>query len=159
MNRRLRMNHHFNLLRPHAKEPVRLDDLEAFVHHRRGINGDAIAHAPVRMRERLLWRDTLQRRQRRFAKRSTRSGQHQPPHLSMLPAPQTLVDRVVPTRPLCERRRPTRVRAGAARSAQSTLRDSSRPPAPPPRIAPATIPPPKDTAGQWSQWNREWLIW
>src|SRR5258708_19301841 len=72
MNRRLRMNHHFNLLRPHPKEPVRLDDLEAFVHHRRGINGDAIAHAPVRMRERLLWRDTLQRRQRRFAKRSTR---------------------------------------------------------------------------------------
>src|SRR5260370_1112882 len=47
MNRGLGMHDDVNLVRAHAKEPARFDDFEAFVHHRRGINGDAVSHAPV----------------------------------------------------------------------------------------------------------------
>ena len=41
----------------HAEQPVRLDHLEALVHHRRRIDGDLAAHHPVRMRAGLVRRD------------------------------------------------------------------------------------------------------
>src|ERR1700733_5915732 len=48
------MDHHVDLVGPHAEKPPRLDDLEPLVHHRRRVDRDPAAHLPVRMREGLL---------------------------------------------------------------------------------------------------------
>src|SRR6266446_4689771 len=89
------MDYYINLIRLNTEQPSRLDDFKTFVHHRGGINRDAIAHSPVWVRERLFRRDALQRSEWRLSKRSARSGEHQPPHLAVLSAAQTLLERVL----------------------------------------------------------------
>ena len=42
----LRMNQHLYLRGLDTEEPLGLDDLEALVHHRRGIDGDLRTHVP-----------------------------------------------------------------------------------------------------------------
>ena len=45
------MYHDVYLLRSDAEKPLGLNDLETFVHHRRGIYGYLVAHRPVRVLE------------------------------------------------------------------------------------------------------------
>ncbi len=59
MNDTLRVNHHFNLLGACAKQPVRLDHLQPFVHHGGRVNRYFSTHTPVGMCDRLLRRDAL----------------------------------------------------------------------------------------------------
>src|SRR5260370_16679213 len=89
------MHHHIDLIRAHAKQPTRLNNLETLIHHRRRIDSDAVAHPPVRMRQRLFGRDVGQRRQRGLSKRPARRCQHQPPHFSVCSAAQALMHGVV----------------------------------------------------------------
>src|SRR6266404_2485996 len=89
------MDYYINLIWLNTEQPSRLDDFKTFVHHRGGIDRDAIAHSPVRVRERLLRRNALQRSEWRLSKRSARSRQHKAPHFAALSAAQTLVYRVV----------------------------------------------------------------
>ncbi len=49
MDDRLRMHHHFHLLRRHVEEPSRLDQLEPLVHERRRVDRDLGPHRPVRV--------------------------------------------------------------------------------------------------------------
>src|SRR6185437_15492508 len=64
---RLRMHHDLDLARAEAEEMMRLDHLEALVHHGRGIDRDLGAHAPVGMRYRLFRRDVAHRLARTIA--------------------------------------------------------------------------------------------
>src|SRR5580693_9613282 len=86
MNGGLWVNHDVNLVGAHAKEPARLDHLESFVHHRRGIIGDAVTHLPVWMRECLLWRHCLETGKRGLPKRSAGCCQHKPTHFALFSA-------------------------------------------------------------------------
>ncbi len=81
--------------RPHAEEPVRFDDFEAFVHQGGGIDGDALAHLPIWMRQGLFWCDARKFRERQFAKRATRGGEDQAADFGGFPAAQALVNGVV----------------------------------------------------------------
>ena len=56
----LRVDDDGDLVGPEPVEPARLDDLQRLVHHRRGVDGDAGAHAPVRVVQRLLGRDGVE---------------------------------------------------------------------------------------------------
>ena len=47
------MYHDVYLLRSDAEKPFGLNDLETFVHHRRGIYGYLAAHRPIRVLERV----------------------------------------------------------------------------------------------------------
>lgn len=69
------MNDDVDLIRAHVEEPVGFDDFETFVHHRGGVDGDAIAHAPVGMIEGLLDGDAGEFGERRFAEGATGSGE------------------------------------------------------------------------------------
>ena len=59
----------------HAEEPMRLDDLKCFVHHRRGVDGDLGPHTPGRVVERLLDRRVVDALLGPGSKRPTRSCQ------------------------------------------------------------------------------------
>ena len=76
MNDRLRMHHHLDLAGLHAEQPFRFDNLKAFVHHGRGVNGDLGSHLPVGMFQCLCLGDGLQLLQRAGPKRTTGSGQY-----------------------------------------------------------------------------------
>ena len=89
------MNHHFDLLAVNSKQPVRFDDFEPFVHHGGGIDGDAVAHPPVGMRQSLFRSDVGELLERCLSKRATRRGEHKTPNFAMRSAAQTLVQRVV----------------------------------------------------------------
>ncbi len=89
------MDDHVDLVRAHVKEPVRLDDLKAFVHERCRVNGDPAAHAPVGMRQRLLRRGRGHFGEGSLSKRAARGGQDEPLDLGVLAGAQTLMDRVV----------------------------------------------------------------
>ena len=78
-----------------AKEPARFDHFEPFVHQSRRIDGDALPHAPVGMRQRLFRSGLRHLRNRSLAKRAARSRQDQPPHFARAPRAQALVDGVV----------------------------------------------------------------
>ena len=75
MYNRLRMNQHLNLFRRHAKQPLRFNDFEAFVHHRCRINGDLCAHLPIRVFECIGSRYRRHLLQRKRTERTTRSCQ------------------------------------------------------------------------------------
>src|SRR5277367_6364053 len=95
MNGGLRMDHHVNFVEAHAEEPLGFDDFEAFVHHGGGINGDALAHLPIWMRQGLFWCDLGKFGQRQFAKWTARRGEDQAADFGAFPAAQALVDGVV----------------------------------------------------------------
>ena len=56
----LPMDDDFDLRRVGAEQPVRLDDFESLVHHRRGVDRDLASHRPRRMRARLVGRHALE---------------------------------------------------------------------------------------------------
>ena len=57
MDDALRVDQHLDALGRHVEQPVRLDHLEALVHHGRRVDRDLAAHHPVGMRAGLLRRD------------------------------------------------------------------------------------------------------
>ena len=91
------MDHHLDGIEADPKERVRLDHLEALVHERRGVNGDLRAHAPGRVRQRILHADVSQLVRRGGAERTTGGRQEDPPHRRSATThhAQTLVDRAV----------------------------------------------------------------
>ena len=74
---------------------MRLDELQAFVHQRRGVDGDLGAHRPPRVVERLLHRHLVQVQLRGRPERTAAGGEDQPPHVRALLAPKTLPDGAV----------------------------------------------------------------
>ena len=71
----LRMDHHLDLRRRHAKQVARLDHLQRLVHHGGRIDRDLASHDPVRVRAGLLGRDRVQGGGVAGAKRPARRGQ------------------------------------------------------------------------------------
>ena len=146
-----------------AEEEVRLDQLEPLVRERRGVDGDLRAHAPGRVRERLLDRDVLELGARAAAERAAGRGQHERVDGLRCAAFEALEGGAVlavdgqqqPSAPLPraqrelagrdeallvrerERRRRARAPTGSRRSRRSRRRRSGRRPARPPRAAPS----------------------
>src|SRR6266700_642603 len=89
------MNDNFDLIRANVEEPMRFDNFETFVHHGCGVDGDAIAHAPVGMRKSLFGSNTRELRQRSLAKRPAGSGENKAAHFAVRTAAQALMQRVV----------------------------------------------------------------
>jgi hypothetical protein len=71
------MDDDIDLIGADAKEPASFDDLEALVHHGGGIDGDAVAHAPVGMREGLFDSNVGEIFDGRLAKRTAGSGKNE----------------------------------------------------------------------------------
>jgi hypothetical protein len=71
------MHDDVDLFRRGIEQPVRLDHLEALVHHGGGVDRDLAPHAPVRMGAGLLGRDAFEIGQRRVAERAAGSGQQE----------------------------------------------------------------------------------
>ena len=69
------MDDDIDLVGTDVEKPAGLDDLETFVHHGGGIDGDAVAHAPVGMREGLLGSDGAELAERRFAEGAAGGGE------------------------------------------------------------------------------------
>ena len=61
MNDTLGMNHDLDMIRMRTEQPVRLDHLQTFIHHGRRVHGNFATHAPVRMCNRLLGRNLIER--------------------------------------------------------------------------------------------------
>src|SRR5579863_87892 len=95
MNGRLRMHDDLHLVWRQVEKPASLNHLEALVHQRSRVNGDAPPHLPGRMVERLLHGDGIELRARSAQKRP--AGSRQPDALDFLhaPATQALMHRVV----------------------------------------------------------------
>ena len=94
-----------------GEQMMRLDQFEALVHHRCGIDGDLRAHRPVRMLERLLQRCRAHRLARPGAERPAGGGDDDAAHVLARPGGERLKDRVV----LGIDRQHARARAAAAR--------------------------------------------
>ena len=60
MDDALRMNENLYLVGLDTEEPLGLDDLKAFVHHRRGVDGDLGPHVPSGMAQGVSLGDGLQ---------------------------------------------------------------------------------------------------
>ena len=73
MDDRRRLDRDLDPVVGNAEEEVRLDHLEPLVRERRGVDRDLRAHAPGRMRERLLGRDVLELGARPAAERPAAS--------------------------------------------------------------------------------------
>ena len=69
------MNQHADLVGRHIEETARFDHLEAFVHQGCRIDGDALAHLPGGMIERLLHGNVGEVAARRVEKRTAGGGQ------------------------------------------------------------------------------------
>jgi hypothetical protein len=84
MDHALRMHDDLDALERRAEEPVRLDHLEALVHHRGRVDRDLAAHHPVGMRARLLGRHAREALERRGAERPARGGEQDAAHARAL---------------------------------------------------------------------------
>jgi hypothetical protein len=73
----LRMNEDIDLVWANVEEPTGFDDFEAFIHHGGGIDGNAVAHAPVGVGQGLVDGNVFHFRKRRFPERATRGGEDQ----------------------------------------------------------------------------------
>src|SRR5579872_2593458 len=89
------MNNHRNLLRRHIEQTAGLDHFESFVHQCRGIDGDAIAHLPGRVVERLLHRNIGKFGFRRMQEWSAGSREPDAPDFLHASATKALMDCVV----------------------------------------------------------------
>ena len=76
VNDALRVDNDFYLFRRNVEKPSGFDDLQAFVHHSRGIDGNFISHLPVRMVQRLGNGDPAQLLQGKAAEGPARGGQY-----------------------------------------------------------------------------------
>jgi len=72
-----------------------LDDLEAFVHHRRRVDGNLVAHPPRRMSERGLDADLAERDEIAIQKRTARGGEDDALHFLVQAGTQRLMHGVV----------------------------------------------------------------
>ena len=95
MNGRLRMDDHVNFVEVHAEEPARFDHFEALVHERGGVDGDALAHFPVGMRQGLLGRHFCELGGGGRPKRAAGSGEDQALHFPVIAGAQALMNGVV----------------------------------------------------------------
>ena len=89
------MHHHVDLGRRQIEQPAGLDHLEALIHERGAIDGDAVSHLPCRMIQGLLRSHRGQRFARSIAEWAARSGQNQPRNLFAVACPQALVRAVM----------------------------------------------------------------
>ena len=80
MNDALGMNHDLDRFPRDTEQPVRLDDLEALVHHGGRVDRNLSSHAPFGMSTSLLGADTFELGQRRNAERAARRRQQNAPH-------------------------------------------------------------------------------
>ncbi len=98
----LRMHHDLDLLRRDAEQETRLDQLQALVHQRSGVDRDLATHHPVRVSARGLGGDRGEGLSGEAAERAAGSCQKNAPHSRRRLARaclrrQTLKDRVVLT--------------------------------------------------------------
>ena len=84
------MDHHDDLVHRDVEEQMRLDDLEALVDQRRGVDGDDRSHRPRGVGHGLLDRDLGQLFAGPPAERAPAGGEHQAPDLAGAPAGQAL---------------------------------------------------------------------
>ena len=86
------MHHHADLLRVHAEQVMRLDDLQPLVEHGGAVHGDLRAHAPGGMAQNVFHAGVLNLLRRAVAQRAARSGEDEMAHGVALPRPQALED-------------------------------------------------------------------
>src|SRR5580658_10204038 len=91
----LRMNGDADLAGSDVKEPASLDHFQALVEHGGGIYGDAAAHNPGWMLQRLLGRDGGKLVERELAKRASRGREPDGLDFRMSAHAKTLMDSVV----------------------------------------------------------------
>src|SRR5215469_12022312 len=91
----LRMHSDLHLRGGQVEEAACLDDLESFVQHRRRVDGDALAHDPCRVLERLRRRDVFELGEWCVAERAARGGEPDLADLARLASAEALVDGVV----------------------------------------------------------------
>ena len=94
------MDDHLDLLARGTEKPMRFDDFETLVHHRRRIDRDLAPHAPAWMGTGLIGRHADQLTHRRGAEGTARSSQQDPAYAALfgharVASRQTLEDRVV----------------------------------------------------------------
>ena len=89
------MDHRVDPLARQTEEEVRLDHLEALVHHRRRIDRDLRAHLPRRMRERVVDGDRVEGLEAPLAEGAARGREHEAAGLAGRARAQGLVDRAV----------------------------------------------------------------
>src|SRR5215471_1971671 len=94
------MDEDVDALARQAEQPVRLDDLETLVHHRRRIHADLPSHYPVRMGTGFVSTHRMEFLQRTLAERSTRRGEKNAAdaglrRIACIACRQALKDRVV----------------------------------------------------------------
>ena len=95
MDERLRVEENLDRGGIDAEEKMRFEDLEALVHHRRGINRDLRTHLPRRVAQRVFDRDLVESLQRPRAERAPGTGEDQPAHSPRMAGPESLVYRAV----------------------------------------------------------------
>ena len=94
----LAVHHHPDLLRCHSEEHHRLNDLKPLVHKGRGIDGNAVSHAPCRVGKRVGGSYPRKLLPLLPEKRPAGAGQQDTPHLTPVPAAlQALKHRTVLT--------------------------------------------------------------
>src|SRR5208337_55763 len=86
------MNKDVDLLRRETKQPVRLDDFQALIHHRGRVDSDAPTHFPDGMLQGLFGGYAIKMLPRRFQKRATGSSQYETADFRMASRPKTLMD-------------------------------------------------------------------
>src|SRR5438270_1223775 len=91
----LRMYDHADLRGRQVEQSAGLDDLKAFVHQRRRINGDAVAHFPCGMIQRLGNSNIGEFGYRSIQKRSARSGEPDTADFIHPATAQTLMDGIM----------------------------------------------------------------
>ena len=95
MDGALRLDHHADLVVGHVEQMMRLDDLQALVHKRGGVDGDLRPHVPSRMVQRLSRRDALKIGTLPAAERAAGGRHPQTGDLSLGLAEQALVNGTV----------------------------------------------------------------
>ena len=80
MNDTLPVDENVHLVLGHIKQPNGFDHFESLVDQRRAVNRNALAHAPVRMLQRLFGRNSLQLLTRIAKKRAAGAGDDQTVH-------------------------------------------------------------------------------
>ena len=95
MHDRRRLDRHLDAVVRDAEQVVRLDHLEPLVRERRRVHRDLRAHAPRRMRERLLGRDVLELGARAAAERAAGAGEDERVDLLRLASLEALEERRV----------------------------------------------------------------
>src|SRR3990172_7101760 len=92
MNDALAVQHDLYALERHVEQPARFDALQPLVEERGAVDGDLLAHLPVRVAQRLLRRHPLQLLRWRVAEGPSGSGEDDALDGARALAPQALPD-------------------------------------------------------------------